>query len=249
MLVLSALLTAFYTARQIALTFLGQPRTAAAAHASESSPSMTVPLVGLAFFALFLGFVNIPSDFPVLGPLFGDFAYALKDLLKQGLVEKPEAIDFSVIPVTFSVVVSLVGLGLGFLVYRGQRLAAGQTDPVEKLGGLFTFLHHRWYFDELYRAIFIRPMQWFADRYTALVDKGLIDAFLEGVYRIGGWVADGFRAFDRVVVTGASDLVGNLFRLVGREGRELQTGQVQNYLLSGLIAAVVLMVFFLVFAQ
>jgi hypothetical protein len=52
-----------------------------------------------------------------------------------------------------------------------------------------------------------------------------------------------------VVITGTSDLIGNTVRNIGREGRELQSGQVQNYLLSALIAAVVLMVFFLIFAQ
>ncbi len=231
------------------MTFLGQPRTEAAAHASESSPWMTAPLIVLAVFALLLGFANIPKDFPVLGRLFGGTAYWLKDLLARGLLEKPEAVEFNFVPVTFSVVLSLLGLGIGFLVYRGRRLAAGQTDPVEKMGGLFTFLHHRWYFDELYRAIFINPMQWIADNYTRLVDRGVIDRILEGGYKAGGLVAQGFKVFDRVVVTGASDAVGNLFRWLGREGRELQTGQVQNYLLSGLIAAVVLLVFFLVLAR
>ncbi|MCS7055686.1 MAG: NADH-quinone oxidoreductase subunit L, partial [Thermoflexales bacterium] len=63
-LVVSALLTAFYTMRQIAMTFLGQPRTEAAAHATESVPSMTFPLIVLSVFALFLGFINVPKDFP-----------------------------------------------------------------------------------------------------------------------------------------------------------------------------------------
>ncbi len=66
-LVLSALMTAFYTARQIAMTFFGKPRTEAAAHASESSPAMTFPLIVLAVFAVFIGYINIPSDFPVFG--------------------------------------------------------------------------------------------------------------------------------------------------------------------------------------
>ena len=248
-LVVAALLTAIYTARQIALTFLGRPRTDAAAHASESGPWMTAPLIALAAFALLLGFANVPKDFPVLGSLFGGAAYWLKNLLARGLLEKPETLVFDFVPVTFSVVVSLAGLAIGFLIYRGQRLAAGQVDPVEKLGGLFTFLHRRWYFDELYQAVFIRPMQWVADHYTRLVDQGVIDRLLEGGYKAGSLIAEGFKVFDRVVVTGASDAIGNAFRWLGREGRELQTGQVQNYLLSGLIAAAVLIVFFLVLAR
>ncbi len=248
-LVFSATLTAFYTTRQIALTFFGQPRSEAAKHAAESAPSMTIPLIVLAVFALFLGFINVPKDFPVFGAVLGDGAYWLKNFLMSGLVEKEPTIPFNIIPVLFSLAVVAVGLGLGYVVYLRRPLQAGQTDPVEKLGGLFAFLHNRWYFDALYRAIFIQPMQWAADNYTRLVDKGVIDAVLEGGYRAGSVVAGWFKTFDRVVVTGISDLIGNTIRDIGREGRELQSGQVQNYLLSGLIAAVVLIVFFLVFSR
>ncbi len=66
-LALAALLTAFYTARQITLVFLGEPRSESAAHAHESKPIMTLPLVVLAFFAITAGWVGIPQAFPVLG--------------------------------------------------------------------------------------------------------------------------------------------------------------------------------------
>jgi NADH-quinone oxidoreductase subunit L len=249
----SALLTAFYTMRQIAMTFLGEPRTEAAANATESGPSMTFPLIVLAVFAIFVGFVNVPADFPVLGPLFGPAAGWLRRFASEQLVElaafQEPSLQFSWVPLLTSLVVALGGLFLGYLVYARQPLRAGQTDPVERLGGLFTFLHRRWYFDELYRAVFINPLQWIADNYTRIVDRGIIDAILEGIFRVGARIARAFREFDRVVITGTSDLIGNTVRSIGREGRELQSGQVQNYLLSALIAAVVLMVFFLVFAQ
>ena len=246
-LVVSATMTAFYTTRQISMTFLGKPRSEAAEHASESTPSMTIPLIVLAVFALFLGFINVPKDFLSLN--LGEGAYWLKNFLMSGLVEKEATIEFNIIPVLFSLAVVAIGGGLGYMLYARRPLQAGQTDPVEKLGGLFTFLRNRWYFDELYRAIFIRPLQWIADNYTRLIDKGVIDTILEGGYKLGGIVAGWFRTFDRVVVTGVSDFIGNTVRSIGREGRELQSGQVQNYLLSGLIAAVVLMVFFLVLSR
>jgi NADH-quinone oxidoreductase subunit L len=248
-LVLSALMTAFYTARQIAMTFLGKPRSEAAAHASESAPAITFPLIMLAVFALFIGFVNIPPDFPVFGPLMGSGAFWLKNFLSSMLLEKPEPLVFNAVPVFFSLAVALGGLALGFLVYRGRRLEAGVTDPVERLGSLFRFLHNRWYWDELYRKIFINPLQKIADNYSRIVDKGVIDKILEGVYRFGGALAGAFATFDRVVVTGISDTVGRVFRSAGDWGRELQSGQVQNYLLSGLIMALAILVFFLFFFQ
>ena len=48
-LAIAALLTAFYTTRQIALTFFGEPRSELAEHAHESNSFMTIPLVALAF--------------------------------------------------------------------------------------------------------------------------------------------------------------------------------------------------------
>ena len=68
-LALAAFLTAFYTMRQITLTFLGEPRTKEAEHAQETPWTMTVPLVILAVFAVAAGWVGIPEHFPVLGGL------------------------------------------------------------------------------------------------------------------------------------------------------------------------------------
>ncbi|MEO6061030.1 MAG: NADH-quinone oxidoreductase subunit L [Thermoflexales bacterium] len=248
-LCVAATLTAFYTMRQIALTFLGEARSEAAAHAVENPWQMTLPLVILAFFAAFLGFINIPRDFPVFGPLLGANAAWLKDFLGQMLLEKEAALPFNIIPVLASVGIAFTGLGLGALVYAAKPLKAGQTDPVEKLGPVYAFLRNRMYFDELYRAVFINPLQWIADHYTAIVDRGIIDSLLEIGYTIGGGVAEGFRLFDKYVVTGASDLTGSIFKRAGEWVRELQTGQVQNYLLTGIALAAVLVAFYLFIFQ
>jgi NADH-quinone oxidoreductase subunit L len=244
-LVVTATLTAFYTMRQIKLVFFGKARTEAAEHASESTPAMTFPLIVLAVFALFIGFINVPPDFPIFGSIVGSGAFYFKNLIGQYLIEKPEPLAFNIVPVLFSLGVALGGLALGWLVYSGRNLEAGVTDPVERLGGLFRFLNRRWMWDELYRAIFINPMQWLADNYTRIVDKGVIDAILEGGWKAGAAIAGAFAAFDRVVITGISDAIGRGFRVVGDWGRELQSGQVQNYLLSGLIMALAILVFFL----
>ncbi len=248
LLVVSALMTAFYTMRQIAMTFLGAPRTEAAAHAEESTPSMTIPLIVLATFALFIGFINVPKDFPVFGALFGESAFWLKNYLASMLLEKPEAPPFNVVPVLFSLGVALGGLALGWLVYAAKPLQAGQTDPVEKLP-VFKFLNNRWYWDELYQVIFIKPMQAIADNYSRVVDKQVIDRILEGGFAAGARVTRAFAEFDRVVITGFSDAVGSFFRNLGAWSRELQSGQVQNYLLSGLVMVMVILIVSLFFFQ
>jgi NADH-quinone oxidoreductase subunit L len=249
-LVASALLTAFYSTRQWFMVFAGKPRTEAAAHASENPAAMTVPLIVLAVFALFIGFINIPSDFPFFGPLMGSGAYWLKDFLKGALVMKPEALVFNPIPVIFSLGVAGAGMLIGWLVYGMNPLKAGQVDPIEKAlgGGLHGFLARRWMFDELYRTIFIAPLQWIADTYSKLVDKTLIDGAVEGVYAFGSDLAGGFKKFDKTFVTGLSDWFGRTFGNFGTFARELQTGQIQNYLISGLaMIALIVAAFILIY--
>ena len=68
-LALAAFLTAFYTMRQIGLTFLGQARSDGASHAPESVASMTIPLILISIFAIGAGWFGIPSSFPGLGGL------------------------------------------------------------------------------------------------------------------------------------------------------------------------------------
>ena len=155
-----------------------------------------------------------------------------------------ETLKYDPTPVLFSLSVALGGLLLGWLVYGPIRNAARFSDPVENLGGVFTFLHRRWMWDELYRAIFIKPLQWIADNYSRLIDKGILDAILEGIYNLGGWLAGLFKRFDKSVITGFSDWVGRAFKGFGAYGRELQTGQVQGYLLSGLAMIVIIVAAF-----
>ncbi len=73
-------------------------------------------------------------------------------------------------------------------------------------------------------------------------------AWSQGVYDFGSEIAGGFKKFDKVFVTGFSDWVGRVFRSAGSVGRELQTGQIQNYLLSGLaMIAIIVAAFVLVY--
>ncbi len=71
---MAAFLTAFYTMRQLGLTFWGDSRTEEASHANFGrgivSVTMTLPLIVLAFFAVVAGFVGVHPDFPLFGAIF-----------------------------------------------------------------------------------------------------------------------------------------------------------------------------------
>lgn len=235
-LALAALLTAFYTMRQITLTFLGEPRTQAAAHAVESRKWMTIPLIALAVFAVAAGWAGIPADFPILGGLipnwFGGFV--------GGMLGEHEAHEaFNIIPLLTSVVVSLGGLLLGWLVYRRVKTT---EDPLARaLGAVYTLLKNKYYFDEAYDFLFVRPTRWFAETVAyQFIDRGVLDGILHGIGKAGWWLGQALRQyFDIPVVNRGGDAVSDGTRRAGSSLRVIQTGKVQQYLVLALIVLVI----------
>ncbi len=242
-LALAALLTAFYTMRQITLTFLGEPRTESAHHAQETPWTMTLPLVILAVFAITIGWAGISESFPVIGGLLPNFVH---EFIGGTLVELPEALPFNIWPLLVSLVVALGGLSLGWLVYRNQK--AGAEDPLKiALGPVHSLLKNKYYFDELYNVIFVRPAYWLADTFTnQILDRGIIDGILHFIARIASNVGHVFRNyFDKPVVNGFGDFVGETIKRFGRGIKIIQTGKVQQYLLMALVLAFGAMFYFI----
>jgi NADH-quinone oxidoreductase subunit L len=234
-LALAALITAFYTMRQISLTFLGEPRSKAAEHAHESTWTMTLPLAVLAVFAVAAGWIGIPEDFPGIGSILPNW---LHEFLGGALLEHPEAIEFSPIPLLASIAVAVGGLLLGWLVYRDVK--AGQADPLEKpLGPLYVLLKNKYYFDELYDFLFVRPAYWFAETFTyRRIDRGLIDGTLHAIaglsLRLGSFLRN---YIDLPIVNGSGDMVGEGVKSAGNEFRTVQSGRVQVYLVVSVLFA------------
>lgn len=251
-LVVAAFLTAFYTMRQIALTFLGEPRTPLAEHAHESDNFMVLPLIGLSFFAISFGWLGIPENLPVLGSIldynyFHHFIGATIEETLIGLnalgvgVHEIETLPFNVVPLLASLVVALGGLFVGWWIYGREALEQGEEDPlVQPLGPLYTFLYNKWYWDELYQAAFVLPAEWFSETVVyQWVDKGAIDGTLHliarTVYNFGHYM----RRFEVVVIKEGVDLLKDTFLDTSREFRTIQTGRLQEYaLVSAGIASV-----------
>jgi NADH-quinone oxidoreductase subunit L len=228
-LAVSALLTAFYTMRQITLVFLGKPRTEAASHAHENSWRMTLPLAVLSVFALAAGWAGIPEAFPGLGGLVPNwFSEFMGSMLPGG---EHAAESHSLAPLFTSLFVSLGGLFAGYLVYR--RLKANAEDPMEwSLGSLYKVLAHKYYIDEFYTKVFIQPATWVAEKVVyAWMDVKVIDGVLHGISRFGLWLGDFLRQkFDIPVINRGGDALARSTRLVGSEIRKTQTGKVQDYM-------------------
>lgn len=237
-LAVAALLTAFYTMRQITLTFLGEARTTAAEHASETPWTMTGPLLILSVFAIGFGWVGIPHDF--LGLHLPESWF--HSFVGATLAEEPEAITFNWWPLLTSLLVSLGGLSLGWLAYRNT--GQGAIDPLEKmLGRLYGLLKNKYYFDEIYSFIFIKPTRWIAEVFTTWMDRRLIDGLLHVIARwawqTGDWLRNGF---DLPVIHRVGDLSAELTQWSGQLLRRTQNGRIQAYLISSLAVLVVVAV-------
>ncbi len=242
-LALAALITAFYTMRQITLTFLGEPRTRSAENASENKWVMTLPLVVLSVFAIAAGWVGIPETFPLLGKISGDwFAEFVGQMVNYLRSERLAGAEgFNYIPLITSLVVALGGLYLGWLVYR--KIKVGDSDPMQQpLGGLYRWMKNKYYVDELYQLVFIRPAHWIAETFSYLwIDRKLIDGILHAITRFGWWLGERLRYwFDLPLINGAGDASADGVQGMSSWMKGMQSGRVQQYMVTAISVLVVL---------
>ncbi|HSG43991.1 MAG TPA: NADH-quinone oxidoreductase subunit L [Anaerolineales bacterium] len=228
-LAIAAFLTAFYTMRQITLTFLGDARTEEAKHAHETPWTMTTPLVILSVFAVTFGWVGIPEHFPILGPLVHKNWF--HDFVGHTLAEVPKAPEFSYVPLITSLVVALGGLTLGYFMYRNAKSVSDDKLQIP-------LLKNKYYFDEAYDFLFVKPLYWFSENVVyKFMDQGVID----GILHIFGPVTDRLGAFIRnyidvpVINRFFGDGSADVTYWFGGKLRAIQTGRVQQYLMLALV--------------
>ncbi|MCB9431903.1 MAG: NADH-quinone oxidoreductase subunit L [Ardenticatenaceae bacterium] len=257
-LALAAFLTAFYTTRQLSLTFLGKPRHQLAEHAHESSRFMTVPLMALSVFAIAAGWFGIPEEFPVLGPIVNNnfFHHFVAATIEETMHELEtlhlvghglEVLPFQWVPLIASLVVALGGIGVGYWIYGRKPLAEGQPDPLIKpLGALYPFLQNKWYWDELYQIVFIRPVVYFSEVIVyEFMDKGIIDGIIHLVARTFFTIGYYARRAEMMIFGDGVDWVKDQFLKTVRELRYFQTGRIQEYTLVSMLLASALIVLIL----
>jgi NADH-quinone oxidoreductase subunit L len=199
-------------------------------------------LIILAIFAIGIGWFGISETFPIIGGIIPNYFH---EFIGSTLEEMPEALPFNIWPLIVSLVVALGGLSLGWLVYRNQK--AGAEDPLKvALGPVHTVLKNKYYFDEIYDRIFVRPAYWISDTFTnQILDKGIIDGSLHFIARIASSVGGILRNyFDKPIVNGFGDFVGEGVKKVGRNLKIIQTGRVQQYLIMALVLAFGAMFYF-----
>jgi NADH-quinone oxidoreductase subunit L len=189
--VLAALLTSFYSWRLMFLTFFGKarwiesehiqhsvhktPETAEDStggyHPHESPLSMLVPLGVLAIGAVFAGLLFHGGFIEAeTGKAFwANSTLYFNEHLMHEMHEVPMWVKLS------STVAMLTGLGLAYQMY--QRSADAPQRLATMFKPLYNFFLNKWYFDELYDFIFVRPAFWFGRLFWKQGDVGIIDRF------------------------------------------------------------------------
>ena len=246
-LALAAFLTAFYTMRQIGLTFWGDPRSEAAKHANLGkglvSFTMTLPLIILSFFAIFAGFVGVHPDFPIFGQIFSPDGHSpFHALIGPSLFEEPATIPFAAFPVLVSFLVALGGLGIGWWLYWRKPLKAGEPDPlVAMLGPMHPILKNKYYIDDVYAAVFVRPVQWIsANVIYIFLDKGIIDGVLHLIAAVFTFIGDLIKVLNKWLIDGVGDGIPEVIARFGVWFRFSQTGRIQQYMLIVLAGALLI---------
>ncbi|HYF33273.1 MAG TPA: NADH-quinone oxidoreductase subunit L [Chitinophagaceae bacterium] len=209
-----ALLTAFYMFRLYAMTFLGSFRGTAEQehHVHESPAAMTIPLVILAVLSVVGGFVGLPDIF---NEKLGTHHYLDHFLspVMQGADGTAHTVDHSTEYILLAVSVLAIGITCIVAANMYRRYRYSETAPA----GIGRAMENKWYVDELYDAIIVRPLKWLAWFFNSVIEKLGIDALVNGV--------------------------GRAVQYSGRQLRLLQSGQVGTYVL---LMVVSLVIFFII---
>jgi len=207
--VFAAILTAIYMFRLMMLVFFGGFRgTHEQAHHLHESPSaMLIPLIVLAVLSLIGGFIQLPE------------VYGGHDFLNQFLAPVVPAVTHEGAGVATKDYYMLGGTIVGLIIiFAATRKFFAVSQFEGRYTGFKKILTDKWYIDELYDTIIVKPLNSLAGFLKSVVEKSGIDAVVNGT--------------------------GRFVNYSSRQIRLLQSGQVGNYILFMVLSITVL---FLVF--
>lgn len=203
---LASFLTAFYMFRLVFLTFFGSFRGTHEQehHLHESPATITIPLVILAVLAVLGGLMGLPE--------FISHTHWLNSFLSP-IFPHAEGHEHMAISTEFALMglataLAVIGIGIAYSLYVSkQQLPAKEGE----LKGFTALVYEKYRVDELYNAIFVKPIAALSSTLFAIVDKALIDGQL---------------------VEGTAGLSMQL----GKRIRSLQSGNIGFYLLVMVVA-------------
>ena len=241
-----AAITAFYMFRMWFLTFVGKPRDEHRyEHAHESPKVMYVPLVVLAVFAI--GVAWSPTDLNLNNLLEQSRPDGLHGASQGKMVSLvwPDEHDSHEESIVIPVALTAVGTALSGFALAAMMYGLGFLSPQEvraQFSGIYTFLLNKWWFDELYEWLFVKPAHVIA-RIMSAFDRRWIDGF---IHAIAGFVKVFARVWDRIVDQGIIDGVINSCARwchgIGLSLRAVQTGKIRQYVMFIVLGALTIFV-------
>ena len=208
---LGALLTAFYMFRLYTLTFLGDFRGTHEQehHLHESPAAITIPLVILAILAALGGFLGIPEYLAPHAHLLEHYLspiFAASEVIETSPTPSP-AVEWMLTGVSLALII-------GVSLWAWSKFKGYKTADAKETTGLAKILENKWYVDELYDAVIVKPVNAFAGFLNRVVEKLGLDGLVNGV--------------------------GKAVQYGSRQIRLLQSGQVGAYILLMVIGVVIL---------
>ena len=171
LIVIAAFLTSFYSWRLIFMAFFGKPKDEHAfEHAHESPPVMTGPLLVLAIGALGAGFVFV--DYFIEHGYAEFWRSSLFTLPGNTILQASEQVETPLIK-WLPTIMMAGGFLLAYVAYIRETWLPAWT--VQNFKPIHAFLYNKWYFDELYHWIFVRPTAWLARVLWIYGDGAIID--------------------------------------------------------------------------
>ncbi|MGA1861961.1 NADH-quinone oxidoreductase subunit L [Deferribacter thermophilus] len=206
-----AFMTAFYMFRLWWYVFVGKPRDKHLYdHAHESPWQMTFPLVLLAIMSVLAGFFGFP-------PEHGFIHKFLEPVLVSEHLHIPHlAKGTSYGLMILSVLVAAAGIYVSYLYYVKNPELPAKT--IKAFKPIHKFFYNKWYFDELYDALFVQPIVMI----SKFLWKGFDVNFIDFIVNAFGWVAQ---------------FLGRFFRII-------QTGRIQTYIFTFVLGVVILLTIF-----
>jgi len=201
-----AMLTAYYMFRLFVLTFTGKFRGTEEQehHLHESPPAMTIVLVILAILSVIGGFIGIPDVIMKGGDKLTEFLAPVIPVRVEETVSASTEFSLMALSTTLVVVAIIVAW------FRFRRY---EFKPSKGLGKV---LENKWYVDEFYDAIIVKPLNKLGEILNEGLEKSGIDALVNGI--------------------------GKAVQYGGRQLRWLQSGQVGSYVLLMVVSIVLFFV-------
>jgi NADH-quinone oxidoreductase subunit L len=235
---LTAGITTFYMFRMWFMTFAGKPRDHHVyEHAHEPPWLLTLPLVLLAICSICIawGWPLWEAEASWLEHQLHHSAHP--SLLKDfGIIVEPEYVT-TYHSLAGNLALGFVAIGIVFALSLYLFKVLDPADAAEQFPALHRFLLHKWYFDEIYSAIVVRPALTIA-HWCRAFDTHVIDGVVNGLARGNLSLSRWSGRFDKGIVDGLVNLLADVSYNIGTWLRTWQTGYIRSYVLFLVLAAV-----------